>query len=558
MSIRTKLLSAIAACILGFLLFAGLSWNTVSTVKVNGDRYGAIVQGKDLIADILPPPEYIVEPYLLAYQMANETDAERVREARQRFDGLRKDFDDRHAYWTQNLPGGPLKDLLVQKSYAPAKRFFDVVERELLPALGANDRARAQRVIAESLDPLYREHRAAITETVGLADQGLKAEERATAEIVSSRGRWMALLAALVFVLMLLSGYIVNGVTSMIVVRLGKAVGMAEAMAGGDMRHSLEVGQNDEVGRLVGALNGMQANMRQVVTDIDAGVRTLMSSSESLSAVSMQTASTVGELTERAATVAAAAEESSANAGTVASGATAAARNLESVASATEEMNSTVVDIAASSERARVISEQAQAQAAGVHGMMQQLGQAAHDIGAVTETIKSIAAQTSLLALNATIEAARAGASGKGFAVVASEVKELSRQAAAASEDIKAKVDGVQSSVGAAIGDIEKIAGVINDMGALVSSIAAGIEEQAVVTRDVASHIAQASSGVHDVSARVNETAAVSQEIARDIARVNAGLGEIREAGQQVRERASELSNVAGHLNSRVATFKVA
>ena len=43
---------------------------SISKVKVNGPIYGQVVNGKDLVADILPPPEYIIESYLTAYEMA--------------------------------------------------------------------------------------------------------------------------------------------------------------------------------------------------------------------------------------------------------------------------------------------------------------------------------------------------------------------------------------------------------------------------------------------------------------------------------------------------------
>ena len=73
-----------------------------------------------------------------------------------------------------------------------------------------------------------------------------------------------------------------------------------------------------------------------------------------------------------------------------------------------------------------------------------QLGRTADGIGQVIEVIQDIAEQTKLLALNATIEAARAGDAGKGFAVVATEVKELARQTAEATDDIRQRVEGIQ------------------------------------------------------------------------------------------------------------------
>jgi hemerythrin-like metal-binding protein len=262
-------------------------------------------------------------------------------------------------------------------------------------------------------------------------------------------------------------------------------------------------------------------------------------------------------VSDRAGTVAVAAEEASANTTSVAAGMEQAASNLSSVASATEEMSATVGEIASNAEKARAISEQATVQAQTISALMQQFGRAAQEIGKVTETITDISSQTNLLALNATIEAARAGAAGKGFAVVANEIKELARQTATATEDIKAKIAGVQTSAGSAITDVEKIAAVIKDVGSLVSSIAASIEEQAAVTKDVAGNIAQASAGVKDSNERIAQTATVSKDIARDMAAVNAATGEIRRGGEQVKASTVELSKLADQLKAAAAQFKV-
>ena len=59
--------------------------------------------------------------------------------------------------------------------------------------------------------------------------------------------------------------------------------------------------------------------------------------------------------------------------------------------------------------------------------------------------------QTNILALNAAVEAARAGEHGKGFAVVANEVKDLAKQTADATLEIKQKIEGVQNSTARSI-----------------------------------------------------------------------------------------------------------
>ena len=314
--------------------------------------------------------------------------------------------------------------------------------------------------------------------------------------------------------------------------------------------------RGDEMGDLMRAFHTMSGNTRKLLREVTGGVQTLASSATELSAVSTQTATGVKSMSDKTSTVAAAAEEASANTTSVAAGMEQAATNLSSVASATEEMSATVGEIAANSEKARVISEQASAQAQTISILMQKLGQAAQDIGKVTETITDISSQTNLLALNATIEAARAGAAGKGFAVVANEIKELARQTATATEDIKAKIGGVQSTTGSAITDIEKISAVIKEVGSIVSSIAAAIEEQATVTKDVAGNIAQASSGVKDSTERVAQTATVSKSIAHDINDISAAVGDIRQGGEQVEASAAELSKLAERLKATVGQFK--
>ena len=315
--------------------------------------------------------------------------------------------------------------------------------------------------------------------------------------------------------------------------------------------------RTDEFGELASASQTMSDNLRRLLGGISSGAHTLASAATELSAISRQTASGTASMADRAHSVAAAAEQASSNTLSIAAGMEQSSSNLSSVASATEQMSATVGDISANTGKARAISEQASGQAQTITDQMQRLGQAAQEIGHVTETITNISAQTNLLALNATIEAARAGSAGKGFAVVANEIKELARQTAEATEDIKARIAGIQGSTGSAISDIGQITAVIRDVGGIVASIAAAIEEQATVTRDVAGNIAQASVGVQEANERVSQTAEVSRSIARDIAGVNAAVTDIRLGGEQVQSSALDLSKLAEELGAQVALFRV-
>jgi methyl-accepting chemotaxis protein len=188
---------------------------------------------------------------------------------------------------------------------------------------------------------------------------------------------------------------------------------------------------------------------------------------------------------------------------------------------------------------------------------MNQLGQAAREIGKVTETITEISSQTNLLALNATIEAARAGSAGKGFAVVANEIKELAQQTAAATEDIKSRIAGVQSSTAGSIAEIGKISQVIREVSDIVSTIAAAIEEQATVTKDIARNIGEATGGVRDANVRVAESSQVTQSIAQEIAGVDRATRTMADGSENVRASATDLSKLAEALQATVAKFQL-
>ncbi|MEE4136862.1 MAG: methyl-accepting chemotaxis protein, partial [Desulforhopalus sp.] len=293
-----------------------------------------------------------------------------------------------------------------------------------------------------------------------------------------------------------------------------------------DLTKKIGLQSEDEIGQAAVSVNDFLLNLRNTLGRVVEETRQLSESATQLEESAMQISSGGELVNQQSASVAAAAEEASSNTASVAASMGQTTSNLASVTSATTEMSATIGEIAGNSEKARIISEQAASRAGQLTEMMQQFGEAARKIGQVTETISEISSQTNLLALNATIEAARAGEAGKGFAVVANEIKELARQTASATEDIKQRIEGVQTTAGGAIANIEEISGVIADVGSIVSGIAAAIEEQAAITRDVAANIDQASSGVREANEQVAQTAAVSQEMARDIAGVSSAVGD--------------------------------
>jgi methyl-accepting chemotaxis protein len=345
-----------------------------------------------------------------------------------------------------------------------------------------------------------------------------------------------------------------------IAVPLTKAVTCLESVAKGDLTQQVAPEyrmRKDEIGMLARGLESMTHGLCAMISSVTDGIGVLSASSAELSTNSTQMSNGSRQASDKAHAVAAAAEEMTANVMSVASGMGQTTTNLTSVTSATEQMTETIGEIATNSEKARRITEEAARQAASISEQMNHLGAAAQEIGKVTETITEISSQTNLLALNATIEAARAGSAGKGFAVVANEIKELAQQTAAATEDIKTRIAGVQSSTAGGIAEIGKVTQVIHEVSDIVSSIAAAIEEQSTVTKDIARNIAEASTGVRDANARVSETSQATAEITKEIVTVDRAAGQMAEGSEHVKQSATELSRVAEQLQTTVQRFRV-
>lgn len=325
----------------------------------------------------------------------------------------------------------------------------------------------------------------------------------------------------------------------------------------GDLTKRFLFIRTDEIGLLASCVNAFIARMNKIVVDISQNTQTVTSASAEVLSVAEQMSEDAEDLSLRANTVAAASEEMSANMGSVAAASEESSTNLNIVAMSANEMKSTLNEVAQSCSRARVISENATASMEKASIKVKQLGEAARDISKITEVITEIAEQTNLLALNATIEAARAGEAGKGFAVVASEIKALATQTTSATEDIRSKVSGIQSSTDDTVNEAGKVSQVISEVNDIVSSIAAAIEEQSSAATEVSDNIHQASQGIAEVNVNVAQTSEVSAEIAKDIHVVHNVAETMSQKSTQMNLNAKDLSELSYKLRDMISVFKV-
>jgi len=181
-----KLIILNVVFIIGFILFAVIAYTTITAIKINGEMYHEIISGKDLVADILPPPEYIIEAYLTALQLSKETDKTKIEALIHDEEQLKINYDTRHDFWVGRLPEGNLKKNMVEDSYKLAIEFFEIFENEFVPAVRNGDEEKANEILTSKLDKLYLEHRLAIDQVVILANNENSEIEKTASKMVSS------------------------------------------------------------------------------------------------------------------------------------------------------------------------------------------------------------------------------------------------------------------------------------------------------------------------------------------------------------------------------------
>ena len=253
LKINAKLTLVAALFICGFIIFGGYSLFSMHEIKVNGPIYKQIILQKDLLADILPPPEYVIESYLTTVQLYLATDDAEISRLIEKGDGLRKNFEDRHAYWKKALPEGPGKDLLVKDAYDTAEEFFNARDKEFVPAILQRNTKRYEHLFHEVMEPIYEKHRLVIDKIVVSANVESKNIETQANKMVKKSN---ALLVAVAGVIVLIVFIITRYITKIITDPLSSITQVATEMAGGRLDASSLAGitsRRDEIGILAGA-----------------------------------------------------------------------------------------------------------------------------------------------------------------------------------------------------------------------------------------------------------------------------------------------------------------
>ncbi len=325
----------------------------------------------------------------------------------------------------------------------------------------------------------------------------------------------------------------------------------------GDFTARVDNENNDELGQIARNLNMTISEISLLINAIKENTGENHEMAENLSGLSKNMAEKAESTSGKTNAVASSSEKVNMNMTTISADVEQATQNMEKVAGAVEETTSTISNIAKNSDKAKNITDDAVERSRVTSENMEDLGRAAKDITRITETITDISEQTNLLALNATIEAARAGESGKGFAVVAGEIKELARQTAEATQNIKNMVEGVQKTSETTVNEIASIMEIIIKGNDVVSTIASDIEEQSITIRGIADNVGQASQGISAINERVAKSLVMTEDISAQMTGINEDTMEISGISSSVKMSTLVLSDLAKSLQKQAERFSI-
>jgi methyl-accepting chemotaxis protein len=539
------------AAIVGLGAIIGTSNYALHYVKVGGSLYDRIKLGNDLVADILPPPEYVIEAYLEATLALR--DPTTLAEHRERLVQLKKDYDERRDFWSKSDLDPAIKTMLVEKSDAEVMKFWTTIEQGLLPALAEGNAETAARSYA-GVTVAYKAHRAIIDEIVKTTNDANAATEASATSTVGILSIAVWSVSALV-VLIICAGLL--GVALGVVRPIGAMTRAMERLAGGDLEASIpSAGRRDEIGAMSKAVQVFKDNAGRVRRmEVDQAAQRAEAEKErkaEFARVADGFEATIGRVVGVVSSVSAdikaaatvlghAAESTQKLSEDVAARSELSVKNVSSAAAASEEMAASVNEIGRQVEEANKIARTAVDQVQRTNERVAELSGAAGRIGEVVKMITAVAEQTNLLALNATIEAARAGDAGRGFAVVASEVKALSAQTAKATDEIASQIAQMQMATDDSVAAIREISATIVRISEISSTIAAAAEEQGAATQEIARNVQQAASG--------------SEEVAGSIQQVKRGALETGGAADRVRGSSDALTRESERLTAEVEKF---
>jgi methyl-accepting chemotaxis protein WspA len=546
MKIRTKLygMTLLATCGLGVTLLLAL-W-CLTEFQVNGPVYKRIIHNKDIVADVLPPPLYIIESFLITHQMTETTDSKKLEDFKRKLQELQIFYGQRHTYWDKTLTTDAtdqgIRKTLLTDSYTPAMVFFEIINKEFLPAIKEDNKVKARQLVNGPLLAAYNQHREAVDATVTLAENRTRIEVKDTFERVSNWSAAMIAASIISVICLALGGWVVSrSIVRSSNILVSNVAKMASGQA--DLTARIETGTRDEMGDLARGINATLKKIHAIVIRVREGSVQLLSTGAEIGANAGHQEATAASLSSSTTQIAAAVNEISATG---------------------RDLSNTMSEV---SKRARQAADLAVACGKGLdhtNATMRQLTESADSIGArladirdkadhitlMVTTIVKVADQTNILSVNAAVEAEKAGSSGLGFLVVAREIRRLADQTAVATLSIENIVGEMHEAVTAGVRQTDKFNDEVKDSVSRISEIN---RQTTLIIDEVQSlnhSFANVNEGMQNQSTGALQISDAMRQISQSAKQTQASAREFNESAEILRK------SVEG-LNVEVSQFKV-
>ncbi|MDT6963203.1 methyl-accepting chemotaxis protein [Cupriavidus sp. SZY C1] len=292
-----------------------------------------------------------------------------------------------------------------------------------------------------------------------------------------------------------------------------QALDAAEALAQGQLGHAIVVRSQDEMGRMLGALE-------RAFGQLGVLVRGIQQAAGSIDTAAREIASGNTDLSQRT-------EEQAAS--------------LEQTAASMEQLTSTVRQNAENARQANQLAVNASDVATeggravrSVVDTMDGISKSSARVSEIIGVIEGIAFQTNILALNAAVEAARAGEHGRGFSVVAAEVRTLAQRSSSAAKEIGELING-------SVRQVQDGARQVEVAGKTMDDIVSAVRRVTDIMGEITAASQEQTAGIEQVSLAITQMESVTQQ--------NAALVE------QASAAAESLMQQAGSLVTEVARF---
>ncbi|WP_051229552.1 methyl-accepting chemotaxis protein [Paludibacterium yongneupense] len=532
----------LAALLIGMAGFAAASFWAIHTLKVNGPIYARIIQSKDLVADILPPPAYIIEANLVAHQLMRAATAGDRAALLQRMATLEQEFDASHRGWRASDLPSAIRTPLVDQAFPTGKAFFRLAHTDLPARLDAGDAAGALQVFNQ-MQTIYQQHRQAIDAVVTASNAYGDATAQEAAQL--DRTLTWALIATLSLIVgigLLLGLSIIRRLMRQLGGEPGYSSTVVRQIAAGDLSAAVDVSAGD-THSLLASMSDMQSRLAQVLGGVRRGTTQMREAAQAL-AGSMETINQNSQTqSEDSGASAAAIEQLSVN-----------IHSLSEQAQGVAVLMKTAIGLSGNGNR--LVGQVHD----GLYSTLDELRQSSGDIeslekqaaaiSAVTRVIGEVAEQTNLLALNAAIEAARAGEAGRGFAVVADQVRALAQRTDEATREIAGMTVDIQRYALA----------VVNLMHQTITRLETGTG-QLLEAQQVLSALDKDARTVdlrmQEVELSLGEQSQAGELMASSIASISGRAQDNHAIINQVETESEMLLRLAGNLADSVALFRL-